>query len=128
VSVDRVEIKDSALPERTRRSVSRQAGAKRDRRRRGIAAAGESQASSQLADVASDQNSTLVMPLPVELLHFLEAGRPVEVGTCQEKGRDAARTRHRRSPDRRDHRHRAGGGNAGGRGRVRRGGLIVRLA
>lgn len=96
VSVDRVEIKDIALPEGMRRSMSRQAEAERDRRARVIAADGEFQASARLADaarvmaetpgamqlrllqtvsdVAGDQNSTLVMPIPVELLRFLDQG------------------------------------------------------
>ncbi|WP_433555558.1 slipin family protein [Pseudonocardia xinjiangensis] len=94
ISVDRVEIKDIALPEGMRRSMSRQAEAERDRRARVIAADGEFQASAKLADaaramgvpsgalqlrllqtvsdVASDKNSTLVMPLPVEVLRFFE--------------------------------------------------------
>lgn len=94
VSVDRVEIKDIALPEGMRRSMSRQAEAERDRRARVIAAEGEAQASARLADaaremgetpgalqlrllqtvsdVASDKNSTLVMPFPIEMLRFFE--------------------------------------------------------
>jgi regulator of protease activity HflC (stomatin/prohibitin superfamily) len=94
VTVDRVEIKDIALPESMRRAMAHQAEAERDRRARIIAADGEHQASARLADaarvmadtpgalqlrllqtvsdVASDQNSTLVMPLPVELLRFFE--------------------------------------------------------
>lgn len=94
ITVDRVEIKDIALPEGMRRSMSRQAEAERDRRARVIAADGELQASTKLADaaramgnpsgaiqlrllqtlsdVASDQNSTLVVPLPVEVLRFFE--------------------------------------------------------
>jgi regulator of protease activity HflC (stomatin/prohibitin superfamily) len=98
VAVDRVEIKDIALPEGMRRSMSRQAEAERDRRARVIAADGEFQASARLADaaramadtpgalqlrllqtvsdVAGDQNSTLVMPLPVELLRFFEQSAP----------------------------------------------------
>jgi uncharacterized membrane protein YqiK len=94
VTVDRVEIKDIALPESMRRAMAHQAEAERDRRARVIAADGEYQASTRLADaarvmadtpgalqlrllqtvsdVASDQNSTLVMPLPVELLRFFE--------------------------------------------------------
>lgn len=102
VSVDRVEIKDIALPEGMRRSMSRQAEAERDRRARVIAAEGEAQASARLADaaremgetpgalqlrllqtvadVASDKNSTLVMPFPIEMLRFFEnasgAGAP----------------------------------------------------
>jgi regulator of protease activity HflC (stomatin/prohibitin superfamily) len=94
ITVDRVEIKDIALPETMRRAMAHQAEAERDRRARVIAADGEFQASTRLADaarvmadtpgalqlrllqtvtdVASDQNSTLVMPLPVELLRFFE--------------------------------------------------------
>ncbi|MCY7341518.1 MAG: slipin family protein [Pseudonocardia sp.] len=94
ISVDRVEVKDIALPEGMKRSMSRQAEAERDRRARVIAADGEFQASAKLsdaartmadtpgalqlrllqtvADVASDKNSTLVMPFPVELLRFFE--------------------------------------------------------
>jgi hypothetical protein len=95
ISVDRVEIKDIALPESMRRAMAHQAEAERDRRARVISADGEFQASARLADaarvmadtpgalqlrllqtvsdVASDQNSTLVMPLPVELLRFFES-------------------------------------------------------
>jgi len=95
ISVDRVEIKDIALPEGMRRSMSRQAEAERDRRARVIAADGEFQAAARLADaarvmgnpsgalqlrllqtvsdVASDQNSTLIMPLPVEIMRFFES-------------------------------------------------------
>ncbi len=94
ISVDRVEIKDIALPEGMRRAMAHQAEAERDRRARVIAADGEYQASARLADaarvmgapsgalqlrllqtvseVASDQNSTLVMPLPMEMLRFFE--------------------------------------------------------
>jgi regulator of protease activity HflC (stomatin/prohibitin superfamily) len=94
VSVDRVEIRDIALPEGMRRSMSRQAEAERDRRARVISADGEFQASERLAaaaqvmaetpgalqlrllqtvgDVAGDQNTTLIMPLPIELLRFFE--------------------------------------------------------
>lgn len=105
VSIDRVEIKDIALPEGMRRSMSRQAEAERDRRARVIAAMGELEASEKLTeasermsaapgalqlrllqtvtDVASDKNSTLVMPLPVELLRFFEqstGARPTAAG------------------------------------------------
>jgi regulator of protease activity HflC (stomatin/prohibitin superfamily) len=95
ITVDRVEIKDIALPEAMRRAMAHQAEAERDRRARVIAADGEFQASTRLADAArvmadtpgalqlrllqtvkdvtSEQNSTLVMPLPVELLRFFES-------------------------------------------------------
>ena len=99
VKVLRVEVKDVALPETMKRSMSRQAEAERERRARVIAADGEFQASKMLAqaavtmsadpaalqlrllqtvvEVAAEKNSTLVMPFPVELLRFLEhAARP----------------------------------------------------
>ena len=94
VKIERVEIKDVALPEGMKRSMSRQAEAERERRARVIAADGELQASVKLAeaaavmsrdpsalqlrllqtivDVAAEKNSTLVMPFPVELLRFFD--------------------------------------------------------
>ncbi|MTE16135.1 slipin family protein [Nocardia sp. CT2-14] len=99
VHIDRVEIKDVALPDALKRSMSRQAEAERERRARIISAEGELQASQKLAaaaanmahapaalqlrfletvvQVAAEKNSTLVLPFPVELLRFLErSGRP----------------------------------------------------
>jgi regulator of protease activity HflC (stomatin/prohibitin superfamily) len=98
VHIDRVEIKDVALPESMKRSMSRQAEAERERRSRVIIAEGELQASEKLAqaaevmtehpaalqlrllqtvvEVAAEKNSTLVLPFPVELLRFLERATP----------------------------------------------------
>jgi regulator of protease activity HflC (stomatin/prohibitin superfamily) len=95
VVIDRVEIKDVALPESMKRSMSRQAEAERERRSRIITADGELQASEKLAqaaramsatpaalqlrllqtmvEVAAEKNSTLVLPFPVEMLRFFEA-------------------------------------------------------
>jgi regulator of protease activity HflC (stomatin/prohibitin superfamily) len=100
IHIERVEIKDVALPETMKRSMSRQAEAERERRARVITADGELQASQQLAqaaevlaehpaalqlrllqtvvEVAAERNSTLVLPFPVELLRFLERTTPVE--------------------------------------------------
>jgi len=94
VHIDRVEIKDVSLPESMERSIARQAEAERERRSRIISADGEFQASRKLADaahvmsdtpqamqlrlletvveVAAEQNSTLVLPFPVELLQFVD--------------------------------------------------------
>jgi regulator of protease activity HflC (stomatin/prohibitin superfamily) len=94
IEIDRVEIKDVALPEAMKRSMSRQAEAERERRSRIITADGEFQASQKLAsaanimaktpsalqlrllqtivEVAAEKNSTLVLPFPVELLRFLD--------------------------------------------------------
>ncbi len=101
VRVERVEIKDVSLPEGMKRSMSRQADAERERRARIITADGEYQATKGLAaaaavmakdpaalqlrllqtvvEVAGEKNSTLVMPVPVELLRFFEKMAPGQV-------------------------------------------------
>src|SRR5581483_5434575 len=98
IRVERVELKDVNLPEGMKRSMSRQAEAERERRARIISADGEYQASKRLAaaanvmarepaalqlrllqtvvEVAAEKNSTLVMPVPVELLRFFERYAP----------------------------------------------------
>jgi regulator of protease activity HflC (stomatin/prohibitin superfamily) len=99
IRIERVEVKDISLPESMKRSMSRQAEAERERRARIITADGEYQASKKLAqaatvmsadpaalqlrllqtvvEVAAEKNSTLVMPIPVELLRFFDrAARP----------------------------------------------------
>lgn len=100
VHIERVEVKDVALPDSMKRSMSRQAEAERERRARIITADGELQASEKLAqaaevmaehpaalqlrllqtvvEVAAERNSTLVLPFPVELLRFLERVTPAE--------------------------------------------------
>jgi len=102
IRVERVEIKDVSLPEGMKRSMSRQAEAERERRARIITADGEYQASKRLAaaanvmardpaalqlrllqtvvEVAGEKNSTLVMPVPVELLRFFEKMTPGSAG------------------------------------------------
>ena len=102
IRVERVEIKDVSLPDSMKRSMSRQAEAERERRARIITADGEYQASKRLAmaanvmardpaalqlrllqtvvEVAGEQNSTLVMPVPVELLRFFEKMTPAGPG------------------------------------------------
>ena len=101
IEIDRVEIKDVALPESMKRSMSRQAEAERERRSRIITADGEFQASQRLSEaasvmartpaalqlrllqtmveVAAEKNSTLVLPFPVEMLRYFDtiaAGTP----------------------------------------------------
>ncbi len=102
IRVERVEIKDVSLPEGMKRSMSRQAEAERERRARIITADGEYQASKRLAaaanvmardpaalqlrllqtvvEVAGERNSTLVMPVPVELLRFFDKFTPTAPG------------------------------------------------
>lgn len=95
VKVTLVEVKDVELPETMRRAMARQAESERDRRAKVIHAMGEFEAAQQLSDaagvlkehagvmqlrllatvaeVAGDQNSTLVLPIPTEFLRFVDA-------------------------------------------------------
>jgi regulator of protease activity HflC (stomatin/prohibitin superfamily) len=90
VKVSIVEIKDVELPETMRRSMAAQAEAERERRAKIIHAEGELQASEKLAEagsvigrepttlqlrylqtlveIASEKNSTIIFPLPIDLL------------------------------------------------------------
>lgn len=90
VEVRQVELRDITLPAELLRAMARQAEAERERRAKVIAATGELEASSELseaaaklyespgalqlralqtlAEVASEHNSTLVFPVPIELL------------------------------------------------------------
>jgi regulator of protease activity HflC (stomatin/prohibitin superfamily) len=98
IRVERVEVKDVSLPESMKRSMARQAEAEREKLSRIITADGEFQAAQRLAaaanmmsrdpaalqlrllqtvaEVASEKNSTLVMPIPVELLRFFDKASP----------------------------------------------------
>jgi regulator of protease activity HflC (stomatin/prohibitin superfamily) len=104
IHIDRVEIKDVALPESMKRSMARQAEADRERRARVITAEGELEASQKLAlaaqemsetpaalqlrllqtvvEVAAEKNSTLVMPFPVEMLRFFDAAAGAKTGAA----------------------------------------------
>jgi hypothetical protein len=123
IRVERVEVKDVSPPESMKRSMSRQAEAERERRARIISADGEHQASKKLAqaaatmaadpaalqlrllqtvvEVAAEKNSTLVMPIPVELLRFFDRAapghRPGPAVSCPDPGHrhrgGASRTR-----------------------------------
>jgi len=103
VKVTLVEIKDVDLPDTMQRAMAKQAEAERVRRAKVINAEGEFQASEKLSqaaeviarhpiayqlrllqtmtEVAAEKNSTLVLPIPVELFRpFMEAMREVEDG------------------------------------------------
>ena len=112
VKVTLVEVKDVELPETMRRAMARQAEAERDRRAKVIHAMGEMEAAenlgeaaavlerhpaamqlrmlSTMVEVASDKNSTLVFPVPIELLRFFEgvsgAGGPGGDGAIGTQG------------------------------------------
>ena len=100
VKVTLVEVKDVELPEAMRRAMARQAEAERDRRAKVIHAEGEFEAAQRLSDAArtmateagamqlrllqtlsditAEKNSTLVFPVPIELLKFAESMTPEE--------------------------------------------------
>ncbi len=95
VKVTLVEVKDVELPEGMRRAMGRQAEAERERRSKVIHAQGELEASetlgraaaalethpaalqlrllSTMVEVSAERNSTLIFPVPVELLRFVES-------------------------------------------------------
>lgn len=98
VKVSAVEIKDVELPASMQRAMARQAEAEREKRAKIIHAEGELQAATQLAeaarviatepmamqlrylatlnDIAAEKNSTIVFPLPVEMLsQFMKGGK-----------------------------------------------------
>jgi regulator of protease activity HflC (stomatin/prohibitin superfamily) len=104
VKVSSVEVKDVDLPERMQRAMARQAEAERERRAKVINAEGEFQAAERLkqaaeimtpypmamqmrflqalTEVATENNSTIVFPLPLELLTpFLNVRKGEAVGT-----------------------------------------------
>jgi regulator of protease activity HflC (stomatin/prohibitin superfamily) len=127
IKVTAVEIKDVEIPEDMQHAIARQAEAERERRAKIINAEGEAQAAAKLGEAAdvisrnpvtiqlrylqtlleigSEQNSTIVFPLPIDLLGPLmhavngdsaNAGAPVlpEVGIAPEletNGSQAAR-------------------------------------
>jgi regulator of protease activity HflC (stomatin/prohibitin superfamily) len=90
IKVSTVEVKDVELPQEMQRAIARQAEAERERRAKIIAADGEFQAAEKLSDAAniisrnpatlqlrylqtlleigSEQNSTIVFPLPIDML------------------------------------------------------------
>ncbi len=93
VKVSTVEVKDVELPQTMQRAIARQAEAERERRAKVINADGELQASERLAqagrvmsespgtlqlrflqtlsEVATEKNSTIVFPVPIDLLDLI---------------------------------------------------------
>jgi regulator of protease activity HflC (stomatin/prohibitin superfamily) len=93
IKVSAVEVKHVDLPQDMQRAMARQAEAEREKRAKIIHAEGELIASEKLAqaaavlarepgaitlrylqtltDIAAEQNSTIVFPLPIELMRFL---------------------------------------------------------
>jgi regulator of protease activity HflC (stomatin/prohibitin superfamily) len=94
IKVSAVEVKQVDLPPDMQRAMAKQAEAEREKRAKIIHAAGELEASEKLAqagaviaaqpvaitlrylqtltEIASEQNSTIVFPLPIEMMHLLK--------------------------------------------------------
>jgi len=104
VKVSVVEVKDVEIPQGMQRAMARQAEAERERRAKVIAAEGEFQASERLADasaimarqpmalqlrylqtlaeIATENNSTTIFPVPIDILRpLLDAMKPGSGGT-----------------------------------------------
>lgn len=91
IKVSLVEVKDVELPQTMQRAMAKQAEAEREKRAKVIHASGEYDASKQLADAANvigshpaaiqlrylqtlteiavEKNSTLIFPVPIDILH-----------------------------------------------------------
>ncbi|HEX2097993.1 MAG TPA: SPFH domain-containing protein, partial [Rubrobacteraceae bacterium] len=110
VKVSVVEVKDVEIPQQMQRAMARQAESERERRAKIIAAEGEYQASQRLAqaaerlesptalqlrlfqtlaEISSEQSSTTIIPVPLELFRpFMEAGDGYRTsGTSDDQGR-----------------------------------------
>jgi regulator of protease activity HflC (stomatin/prohibitin superfamily) len=108
VKVTLVELKNIDLPQDMQRAIAAQAEAERERRAKVIAAEGEFQAAQRLAEaaeimnkspitlqlrylqtlkeIASDHNSTIVFPLPIDLLEPFRALAKATGGGDRPKG------------------------------------------
>ncbi len=98
IKVSAVEVKDVDLPENMKRAIAKQAEAERERRSKVIHADGEFQASAKLkaaadvmavqpvavqlrylqtlTEIATEKNSTIVFPFPIELLQYFLKKNP----------------------------------------------------
>jgi len=106
IKVSTVEVKNVDLPQDMQRAIARQAEAERERRAKVINADGEFQASQKLAEaaaviarqplamqlrylqtlaeIATENNSTTIFPVPIDLIEpLLRARRAAEVGPAQ---------------------------------------------
>jgi regulator of protease activity HflC (stomatin/prohibitin superfamily) len=100
IKVSSVEVKHVDLPPDMQRAMARQAEAEREKRAKIIHAAGELEASEKLSqaavviaaepvaitlrylqtltEIASEKNSTIIFPLPIEMMHLLKQVTGVE--------------------------------------------------
>ena len=116
IKVDSVEIKHVDLPQEMQRAMAKQAEAERERRAKVIAAEGEFQASTRLAEaadimgqhpmslqlrflqtlaeVATENNSTVIFPVPIDLvkpfMDLAETTSQAAAGPAADSGASAA--------------------------------------
>ena len=94
IKIDKIELKDIELPETMKRAMAHQAEAERDRRARITLAKAEEQSAHSLAaaartigkapaalqlrlvqtmsDIATEKNSTIILPVPIELIEYIK--------------------------------------------------------
>ena len=113
VKVSVVEVKDVEIPQQMQRAMARQAESERERRAKIIAAEGEYQASQRLhqaaerlesptalqlrlfqtlAEISSEQSSTVILPVPMDLFRpYLPGGCSGGDGYAQQRAQEARR-------------------------------------
>jgi len=113
VKVSVVEVKDVEIPQQMQRAMARQAESERERRAKIIAAEGEYQASQRLhqaaerlesptalqlrlfqtlAEISSEQSSTVILPVPMDLFRpYLPGGGSGGDGYAQQRAQEARR-------------------------------------
>jgi len=121
VKVSVVEVKDVEIPQNMQRAMARQAESERERRAKIIAAEGEYQASERLrqaadrlesptalqlrlfqtmAEIATEQNSTIILPIPLDLFKPYLRSSPDGYGVSAHKSQEE-REREEREAERR---------------------------
>jgi SPFH domain / Band 7 family len=121
VKVSVVEVKDVEIPQQMQRAMARQAESERERRAKIIAAEGEFQASQRLrqaadrlespqalqlrlfqtmGEIAVNQNSTIILPVPIDLLRPYLSSSPNGYGASAQKSEEE-RKREEREAQRR---------------------------
>jgi regulator of protease activity HflC (stomatin/prohibitin superfamily) len=111
IKVSTVEVKNVDLPAEMQRAIARQAEAERERRAKVIHAEGEFQASQRLSEaaqvistqpialqlrflqtlteIASEKNSTILFPVPIDILRPFMDMKPSHPGTSGDAGKGA---------------------------------------
>src|ERR687893_745051 len=119
IKVSVVEVKDVEIPQNMQRAMARQAESERERRAKIIAAEGEYQASERLrqaadrlesptalqlrlfqtmGEIAVNQNSTIILPVPVDLLRpYLSDSSPEGYGASAHKSEEERRREERKA-------------------------------